>query len=135
MKINFEKVHDQCGWHEEAIINSKKCGCFHCLNIFKPTDIVEWIDDNMHIYRISQNWQVSTNFIFTDGISSCWRFQTANLMLEESEGGITVEEGMDILQECSQNGWTLWSNIYNMETKQVEICVNQDYQRTYRFHF
>ena len=45
MEIAFDKVHDQCGWHEEAILNSQNCGCFYCLSIFKPNDIVEWIDE------------------------------------------------------------------------------------------
>ena len=45
MKINFDKVHEQCGWHEEAILKSRKCGCFYCLNIFPPHEITEWLDE------------------------------------------------------------------------------------------
>lgn len=44
-KIDFDKVHDQCGWHEEAILSSTKCGCFHCLSIFPPDKIIQWIDE------------------------------------------------------------------------------------------
>ena len=32
-------------WHEKAIKNSKECGCFHCISIFPPSEIEEWIDE------------------------------------------------------------------------------------------
>lgn len=46
MEIDYNKIHSKCGWHEKSIIESKFCGCFHCLSIFKPTEIVEWITEN-----------------------------------------------------------------------------------------
>jgi hypothetical protein len=45
MKINFNKVHDESGWREEAILKSKICGCFYCLRIFPPNEINEWIEE------------------------------------------------------------------------------------------
>ena len=45
MGIDYNKVHDACGWHEEAILKSKICGCFHCLSIFPPNEIEEWIEE------------------------------------------------------------------------------------------
>ena len=45
MNINFKKIHSACGWHEKEILESKLCGCFSCLNIFKPTEIIEWIEE------------------------------------------------------------------------------------------
>ena len=45
MKIDYDKVHDQCGWHEDAILKSSKCGCFYCLSIFPSHEITEWIDE------------------------------------------------------------------------------------------
>jgi len=46
MDIDFKKVHDQCGWHEDAIRRSKICGCFYCLSIFSPDEITEWIEES-----------------------------------------------------------------------------------------
>ena len=97
--------------------------------------IVEWIDGDMQIYSNQEPWQVSTNFIFTDGISPCWRYETASQLLQNSMGGITVDMGMDILEECSQDGFTLWSNVYNLETKEVEISIGQHYEKIYTFSF
>lgn len=45
MKINYDKVHDESGWHEEAILQSKICGCFYCLSIFPPNEINEWVEE------------------------------------------------------------------------------------------
>lgn len=97
--------------------------------------IVEWIDGEMYIYQSEDSWQVSTNFIFTDGISSCWRYEIATTMFQDYWGIITMEEGMDILESCSQDDWTLWSNVYNLNTKEVRISVSQNYRKTYTFQF
>jgi len=45
MKYSLKQIHGECGWHEKPIKNSKLCGCFHCLSIFPPSEITEWIDE------------------------------------------------------------------------------------------
>ncbi len=45
MNFNLKQIHGECGWHEQAVMNSKYCGCFYCLEIFPPTEIVEWIEE------------------------------------------------------------------------------------------
>lgn len=32
--------------HRESILKSKVCGCFYCLEVFKPNEIVYWIDND-----------------------------------------------------------------------------------------
>jgi hypothetical protein len=32
--------------HREDILHSDNCGCFYCLTVFKPADILEWTDDD-----------------------------------------------------------------------------------------
>ncbi|TFG19557.1 MAG: linear amide C-N hydrolase, partial [Promethearchaeota archaeon] len=95
--------------------------------------IVEWIDGDMFVYHNKNEWQVSTNFIFTDGISSCWRYQTATQMLQECDGYVKMEKGMEILEACSQDDWTRWSNVYNLKTLEIHITVNTNYQTIYTF--
>ncbi len=46
MNIDFKEIHNKSGWHESDILNSKICGCFHCLNIYPPQEITEWINEN-----------------------------------------------------------------------------------------
>ncbi len=31
--------------HQTALIRDKTCGCFHCLKIFPPSEITDWIHD------------------------------------------------------------------------------------------
>ncbi len=38
-------AHDFSIRHEKQILESEVCGCFYCSHIFKPSDIVEWIDE------------------------------------------------------------------------------------------
>ena len=43
--IDYKKIHDSCGWHEKEILRSSVCGCFHCISLFTPAEISEWIDE------------------------------------------------------------------------------------------
>lgn len=31
--------------HRAEILQSDVCGCFYCITIFRPKDIIDWIDD------------------------------------------------------------------------------------------
>ena len=37
-------AHKVSIYHREQILNSSICGCFHCTEIFKPSEITEWCD-------------------------------------------------------------------------------------------
>jgi hypothetical protein len=39
-------LHEDASYHRDAIVASRKCGCFHCLATFRPDKIVKWIDYN-----------------------------------------------------------------------------------------
>lgn len=39
------KAHKHSSGHRDEILKSNLCGCFHCLSIFSPSKIDEWIDD------------------------------------------------------------------------------------------
>lgn len=41
--INAHKFSNN---HRNSILKSEKCGCFYCLEIFPPGEIIEWIDAN-----------------------------------------------------------------------------------------
>ena len=38
-------AHRRCSGHRAEILKSALCGCFYCLEIFKPGEIAEWISD------------------------------------------------------------------------------------------
>ena len=39
-------AHQFSSNHRKQILKSTDCGCFYCLEIFKPAEIVEWVDDD-----------------------------------------------------------------------------------------
>lgn len=41
------KAHKFSANHMRMIRRDKVCGCFHCLEIFHPQEIEEWIADDM----------------------------------------------------------------------------------------
>ena len=42
---DYIKAHVFSSNHKEPIQKDQKCGCFYCLKIFDPKEIVEWIKD------------------------------------------------------------------------------------------
>ncbi len=38
------KAHEYSSHHKKALLKDKICGCFFCLKIFSPKEIVDWID-------------------------------------------------------------------------------------------
>lgn len=32
--------------HRDAILASERCGCFYCLAMFSPSEIVDWVDQD-----------------------------------------------------------------------------------------
>lgn len=42
----LKKAHNACFQNKKLLERSKKCACICCNNIFSPTEIEEWCDDN-----------------------------------------------------------------------------------------
>ena len=38
-------AHKYSSNHREQILKDKKCGCFCCLSIFEPSEIITWVED------------------------------------------------------------------------------------------
>lgn len=43
----LQSAHTHSIHHEIEIKASERCGCFYCLEIIKPVDIIEWTDDEL----------------------------------------------------------------------------------------
>ena len=41
----YIRAHRHSSQHRLEILGSRECGCFYCLEVFPPTEIVEWIDE------------------------------------------------------------------------------------------
>lgn len=42
----LEAAHKHSIFHKNEISQSDLCGCFYCGGIFKPTEIIEWVDED-----------------------------------------------------------------------------------------
>lgn len=42
----LRQAHKSSSCHKQEIIESDLCGCFYCLETYKPSNIVEWIKEN-----------------------------------------------------------------------------------------
>jgi hypothetical protein len=40
-----KSAHYDCSLHRALVERSKLVGCFHCMTIFPPSEITEWIDN------------------------------------------------------------------------------------------
>lgn len=43
--MNVEVAHKFASLHREQVESSSFCGCFYCLEIFHPREIIEWVDE------------------------------------------------------------------------------------------
>ncbi len=43
--VDLSAAHKHCFGNRPEIERSEICGCFYCLAIYKPIEIIEWIDD------------------------------------------------------------------------------------------
>jgi hypothetical protein len=42
---DYIKAHKYSSNHKDQLLKDEKCGCFFCLAIFNPKEILEWIED------------------------------------------------------------------------------------------
>lgn len=42
--MDFSELHKHSDHNRTELEDSEVCGCFYCLRIFDPKEIVEWID-------------------------------------------------------------------------------------------
>jgi hypothetical protein len=42
---DYIRAHKNSSRHRDEILRSNLCGCFYCLTIFTPAEIVVWIDE------------------------------------------------------------------------------------------
>ena len=45
MPADVREAHKHSSKHRAEIMASESCGCFYCIEIFKPSEIKDWTDD------------------------------------------------------------------------------------------
>jgi hypothetical protein len=99
--------------------------------------LVEFYQGKMVVFRNEVPWQQATNFLVasTDGdpAGACPRYDLINERLGRTEGRITTQEALGLLNDVSQ-GTTQWSVIYNMTGGSVDIVMGRDYRTVHTLH-
>jgi len=42
---DYIRAHKNCSLNRDEILKSRLCGCFYCLRIFAPAEVVDWVDE------------------------------------------------------------------------------------------
>jgi hypothetical protein len=106
---------------------------FHIADVSGNSAVVEYMDDGISIIRGEKNWQVSTNYLFSEPVQpDCWRYKKASEALTKEQGDITNQQAMDILQGTSQD-ITTWSIVYNLSTGGINLALGKDYNDVHTF--
>jgi predicted choloylglycine hydrolase len=109
------------------------CVHFHIADVSGDSAVVEYMDSGISIIRGEKNWQVSTNFLFSEPQQpDCWRYNKASESLAKEQGDITNDQAMNILQGTSQES-TTWSVVYNMSTGSINLAMGKDYDQVHTF--
>ncbi len=98
--------------------------------------IVEFINGEMIVMENTASWQVTTNFVIT-GLEDhdnapCWRYRTTYQTLKNNKGYCSQGQAADVLLNASVPS-TRWSNIFNLETGQMQIAMGRDYDNFLHF--
>jgi len=95
--------------------------------------LIEFYAGQMVVQPGARGWDMATNFIRTaarNPESMCWRYRTISERLSASEGQITPDDALSLLESVSQ-GSTQWSVVYDMAAGVVRVAMDHDYDTLY----
>lgn len=100
--------------------------------------ILEPANGEMKIIRNTRNFQVMTNspvyhVSIENQIAQCWRFRTIYERLDSSNGFLTSNKAVDLLQEVG-NQWTEWSAVYGITAKEATMAIDFHFDTLYDFY-
>lgn len=97
--------------------------------------LVEFVDGGLVVMPNENPWHLATNHLCAtaSGDGGCSRYQTLRLRLEETGGGLTPDDAMDLLNRVSQPGSTQWSVVYDLSTGDINVVMDGNYAASYTF--
>ena len=45
---DYIREHEHSSNHREELIRSDLCVCFYCLEVYSPSEITDWVDEDEH---------------------------------------------------------------------------------------
>ncbi len=81
-------------------------------------------------------WHLATNFLRSSvdepAEGGCWRYNTIEAQLTETDGQIDAQAAMRLLADVAQNN-TQWSVVYQMSSGTINVVMGQEYQDMHQF--
>ena len=86
----------------------------------------------------TEKWQVITNspsynISIETQQSACTRFNYIYNVLEQYNGSLSSQEGLNVLSNIGWNNATEWSTIYSITDKSVSVAIDYDFNKIYNF--
>lgn len=96
--------------------------------------VIEEVNGKMVITKNEKPWQVVTNFLLYNdsGNNGCFRYYMATNVLAKQKGILSETSSMQLLSDISQNN-TVWSAVYNLHTKELNLNLGKQYDLIKKF--
>lgn len=97
--------------------------------------LVEFNQGKLVIIPNELPWHLATNFLRASVESAdgqCWRYDAISQRLAESQGRLTTQEAIALLERVSQKN-TQWSIVYSLSTGNVTVTMGRQYEKTHTF--
>ena len=97
--------------------------------------LVEFYQGKLVIIPNESPWHLATNFIRASVESAdgqCWRYDAISQRLAETQGRLTTQEAVALLERVSQKN-TQWSIVYGLSTGDVTVTMGRQYGKTRSF--
>lgn len=99
--------------------------------------VIEYVHREMQVIHKEGDYQIVTNFRLYNNESlngfGSDRYLGYEEVLSESEGIITTEEALKLLQENTIPGHEQWSVVYNLTQKTMSLVIYDDYESVYTY--
>jgi hypothetical protein len=98
--------------------------------------LVEFHEGEMFIISNQTPYHLATNHprATTSDHGGCWRYAALDTQLTETEGRLSPQEAMDLLEVVSQRGSTQWSIVYGFSTGDVYVAMGEAYNTVHTLH-
>ncbi len=98
--------------------------------------LVEYVAGDVKVTRSTAPFMVATNFVVYGSqaplSTGCPRYDRVHSTLSARNGVLSRAEALDLLSSVSQD-FTMWSAVYDLGGRGVEVVPGRRYGRSYRF--
>jgi hypothetical protein len=99
--------------------------------------VVDFIAGDSHVTPTDDFWQVCTNHqnsVKTEEESDrcCQRYKSASDQLAALPSVAGSAEVMKVMESVAQKDWTMWTSVYNLSTRELQLAYRQHFGEPYR---